>query len=193
MADEAEEAVFDFVPFARARREVSDSNLESGLVREALEFVLPEAYAWVVASSTIGGERECLCVGIRAFSDGVPPSADTLNGEFCSVAVDAEVDPASIVIDVIDAVWDDFAEFGNFKVVGADFFGLSFRAPFAPVVLEISDEFFLLGVDADDGFFLLLLCSHVVVDIFELCIAVGVVCSFSCLFVGLQAVPVFAK
>ena len=51
--DEGEESVFDLVPFARTRREVTHRNGHAGLVRQALEFEFPEAQTPSVAAARI--------------------------------------------------------------------------------------------------------------------------------------------
>jgi hypothetical protein len=62
--DEAEEAMFDLVPFAGAGREVADLDREPGLVCELLQFGLPEPAAVAVTAAAVGGDRQGRGVGV---------------------------------------------------------------------------------------------------------------------------------
>lgn len=56
--DVREQAVLDLVPFARARREVTDGDGEPGAVGELLQLPLPEAELRAVAATGIGGDDQ---------------------------------------------------------------------------------------------------------------------------------------
>ena len=56
----------------------------------------------------------------------------------------------------------------------ANFLGRALRPPFAPSVLEVADEFLLLGVDRDRGLTRRERFFHPIVDVVELRIAIGV-------------------
>ena len=64
--------------------------------------------------------------------------------------VAAHAHPGIVASDVIDAAGDGFSEFGIGKIANIDLLGLALRTPFAAGVFELSDEFFFLGIDADD-------------------------------------------
>ena len=102
--------------------------------------------------------------------------------------VDAHAHPSGIAGDIVDAIGHGAPEFGDDKIVHANVLGRALRSPFASGVLEVADEFLLLGVDRDrrltrrERFF------HSIVDVVELRVAVGIVRSLACLAVGLQTV-----
>src|ERR1700732_2026777 len=111
--------MLDFVPFARAWRQMGDGDRQAGLVGETLDLALPQAYAVAVAAAAISGNDEGRCLGIACLAEAIPPAANTLDREGCRVGVDADVDPALVVGDVVvrqaltmrDAIGRDFAEF----------------------------------------------------------------------------------
>src|SRR3989338_3716134 len=165
--------------------EVADSQRESGLVCESLQFVFPESCSRTVAPAAISGAREGCGVQVRVFPEGVPPSPDALDGELCSIAINAKINPAAIMVDVVHAVGYDFSKFGDLEIVNTDFFWLSFRAPCAPVIFEISHNLLFLCVNADDRFASLLLRPDVCIDELELCVAIRMACAFEGFLVGL--------
>src|SRR4029077_2066148 len=151
--------MLDFVPFARAWRQMGDGDRQAGLVGETLDLALPEAYAVAPhgeplsnhAAAAISGNDEGRCLGIACLAEAIPPAANTLDREGCRVGVDADVDPALVVGDVVDAIGRDFAEFRDLEVMHANRFGLAFGTQLLAAILEVADQLFLLGVDGDGG------------------------------------------
>ena len=56
--DVAEQAVFDLVPFAGARRIVADLDSEASLVGKSLEFETPQPCSWAVAPAAVSGNQK---------------------------------------------------------------------------------------------------------------------------------------
>jgi hypothetical protein len=79
---------------------------------------------------------------------------------------------------VVDAVRDRLADGIAGKVMHVDPLGLTFRLPFAAAVLEVADEFFLLGIDGNDRDATLDTVSRFLVDMLELCVALRVLSPF---------------
>lgn len=67
-------------------------------------------------------------------------------------------------------------------------FGIALRPPLPPCVLEITDEFLLLGIDRDGRLLLLLKPTDPRADVAELSVAVGMLRPFPLLLIRLQAV-----
>ena len=122
---------------------------EMCFVGQRLQLGLPEAGAVAVGAAAVGGDRQAGGGRVAARAELEPPAADRLNGELGGVIVDSDVDPADIVGDVVDTVGGGLAQFGVAEVVGAYLLGLALATQLAPGVLEVADEFFLLGVDRD--------------------------------------------
>src|SRR6266404_6322910 len=100
LADEGEEAVFDFVPLAGAGRQVADRDVEAELVGQLLEFAFPQPHPRAVAASAPGlrrgrrgGDQQSGRLGIARPTDGAPPLADAIDGERGRVMVNADTQP----------------------------------------------------------------------------------------------------
>ena len=102
--------------------------------------------------------------------------------------VDADADPAGILADVVDAVRHGAAELFDEEVVHPHRLGRTLGSPFAAGVLEVADQFLLLGIDRDRRLAPRQRLLHLRVDVVELGIAIGMTCPFARLAVGLQAV-----
>ena len=101
--------------------------------------------------------------------------------------VDAEIDPAGVGGDVVDAVGRHLAEFGDHEVVHPHRLGLALGTQLTAAILEVADQLLLLGVDRDGRLAGSLERLDLRVDVLELCVAVGMGGTFACLAVGLQA------
>jgi len=99
--------------------------------------------------------------------------------------IDADTDPTRVLGDVVNPVGRCAPEFGNDEVVDADLVGGALRPPVTTRVLEIADEFLLLGIDRDRRRAGAPRVLHLIVDIVELRVAIGMVCSLARLAVGL--------
>ena len=102
--------------------------------------------------------------------------------------VDPHIDPAQIVGEIVHAVGDHLAEFGDHKVVHPHRFGFAFRTQFSATVLEVAHQFLLLGVHRHDRLPSALEGLHLRVDVLELGVPIRVRRPLPGLAVGLQAV-----
>ncbi len=107
--------------------------------------------------------------------------------------VDANVDPARIVDQVVDAIGAGFAQLGNHEVIHPHRLGLALGLPFASGILEIAHQFLLLGIHRNGWFSGGDLLLHTLVDMPELGISVDMGAAFARLLVGLQAVAQVMK
>jgi len=103
--------------------------------------------------------------------------------------IDADADPALVSAQVIDPLGDGLAQLLVEEVLGADLLGMATAAPFSPGVAKIPDQFLLFRIDRDDGLTFRLEGTHLLIDMLELGIAIGVVLALLGLAVSLQAVP----
>ena len=156
-------------------------------VGQHLQFALPQAQTHAVAAAAIGGDQQPRRGGIAGCAELLPPAPDALDGERRRVVVDADIDPAGVGGDVVDAVRHRLAEFGDDEVVHPDRLRLALGAQLPAAVLEVADKLLLLGVDRDRRLTGCLERRHLGVDVLELGVAVGVAGAFARLAVGLQA------
>jgi len=153
-----------------------------------LQFDLPQSHARTVAAAAISGDQQAAGIGIALAPHQLPPASDGVDRESRGVVVDAHAHPAGVAGDIVDPIGNRPTQFGDDKIVHANVLGRTLRPPFASGVLEVADEFLLLGVDRDrrlprrERFF------HPIVDVVELGVAIGIVRPLACLAVGLQTV-----
>src|SRR5664279_2877840 len=128
---------------------MQDDDGQSQFVGELLEFELPKANAGAVASAAVGGDGQGMGLRVAGAPHDHPPGAYRIDGEGGSVVVDPDADPSFVVGDVVNAVGRGATEPGVDEVVDADRFGRSGWPVFPSAILEVADEFFLLGIDRD--------------------------------------------
>jgi len=121
------------------------------------------------------------------------PATDGVDREFGRVVVDADADQASIGGDVVDPVGHDLAKLLVGEVVDVDRLRAALRPVIAARVLEIADQFLLLGIDGDHRLIGGLEGHRLCVDVLELAVAVGMVAPFLGLSIDLPAVLEFAQ
>src|SRR5208337_1929374 len=139
------------------------------------------------AATAIGGDQQPRRSRIAGGAEFMPPAPDALDGESGGVVVDAEIDPSGVGSDVVDPVGYGLAEFGDDEVMHPDRLGLTLGPQLPPAILEVADEFLLLGIDRDRRLAGSLEGSHLGIDVLELGVAVGVAGALARLGIGLQA------
>src|SRR3989441_9184536 len=163
--DVGEEPMFDLIPFTGSRRKMTEIDAESGLVGQPLHLTLPQATPSAVGSASISGDEQFCLPGIQALAMLIPPASDTLDGKLRRLMVNANIDKALIMDQVIHSIRDGFPIGQRQVVVDVNQRLFSFRLPLPPVVLEVSDQFLLLAIHRDDritcGFKLLTLLLDV--------------------------------
>src|SRR5215471_2601683 len=143
--------MFDLVPLARARGEMTHGDGQPRPIGEPLQFPLPEADAWAIAAAGVRGNHERSRTRIRAATHLLPPPANRIHREAGGVVVNPDAHPAFIATQIVHAVGDRFPVSGvaNDKVVHAHPVGLAFAPPRAAAIFEIADQLLLLRVDRD--------------------------------------------
>ena len=102
--------------------------------------------------------------------------------------IHAHADPSHIAGEIINAVRCRPAQFGKQKIMHADLLRFPLGTQFPPAILEVSHQFFLLGVHRHHGLFVGQKALDLAIDVFELGIAVGMAVAFLALAIGLQTV-----
>ena len=149
------------------------------VVGEALQFELPEPRAGAVAPPAVSGDEELTGLGIHLRAHLPPPGADRCDRKGRGVVVHADADPAEVGAHVVDPVGNGLAELGVDEVVDAHLGRLALGVPLPSGVLEVADQFLLLGIDGDDGLVALLEVPHTGGDVLELRVAVRMLASFA--------------
>src|ERR1700680_4023142 len=119
--------MFDLVPLARARREVTDRNLQSDFVSQFLQFPLPQPHPCAVAASGIGGNQQAFRLRIAASPHPAPPAANALDRKGRRVVIHSYAHPTDVSSQVIDPVRSHlpFIRLADFEIVKANLLGLT--------------------------------------------------------------------
>jgi len=187
--DVREQPVFDLVPLAGARGEMADRDGKPRGVGQPLELPLPQADLGPVAPAAVGRDEQRLGPRVDRLAHRPPPSPDSPHGETGRVVVDADAHPARVAGEVVHPVGDGLAVLLDDEVVNLDRLGAAFGPPLSAGILEVADEFLLLGVHGDDRLPLALKRQDRSVDVPKLRIPVRVAATFLGLLVALQCVP----
>ena len=190
---EGEEPVLDPVPLGGTRRQMADDQSEAGLVGEALELGLPQPAAGAVAAAAVGGDDQVVGGVVARFAHLLPPVADRVDGKGGRVVIDTDAHPPAIGADIVNPVRNRLAQFRDQEIVGPHRFGLAPGPPCPARILEIANQFLLLGVDRDRRLTLGQRRVDRLVDVLELGVTVGMVRSLACLAVCLKAVAAGAQ
>ena len=189
LRDVAEHAVFDFVPFAGPRREMTDMDRHRQCIRQVLQRDLPQAATAAVAAAAISGHEQLFGGGMSLHAHLLPPAMNGRDREPRGVVIDPHADPAFVLGDVVNAVRNRLAQLFVDEVIDQNFFRLALREPFPSSVAVIPDQFLLFSVNRDHRLQAFLERHHAGVDVLELGIAVRVLAPFFGFAIALQTIP----
>jgi len=99
-----------------------------------------------------------------------------------------DADPADIGGLIINPVRINFTQLFIGEIMYPHRLWIALGPPLTPSILEITHEFFLFSVNRDNGVPALLEYGNLIVDVIELSISVGMMRTFSCFLIGLQAI-----
>jgi len=193
LGDEAEQAMFDLVPFAGARGKVTDDQLQFQFVRQLLQRHLPQATTVSIAASAIRRDQQFLGVRKTLFAHFAPPAADAVAGELGRVMVNPHADPTLVVEHIVHPVGNRLAQGFVEKVMDPYFLRFPLRMPLPSAVAEIPDQFLLLRVNRNRRLTVLERSADPLVDVLELGVTVGMRRPFPSLAIRLQTVPGFMQ
>src|SRR5215470_17627441 len=148
-SDVREETMFDLVPLARARWQVTDRDGQTDFASELAQFIFPQAHPITVAAASVSADQQPICLRVGEDSVALPPATLALDCEGGGLMVLADVNPADIALDVVDAVGDGLAQLREKEVMDPDLDRTPLGFPFPAHVLELADQLFLLGVHRD--------------------------------------------
>ena len=146
LGDGGEPPMFDFVPFAGARREVANGDRQAGLVGPTLQFPFPPVVAGAVATPAVGGDQPPSGLWVGGPSQGLPPLANAGHGKDGGVVIRADRHAPHVSVQVVHAVGKGFALTQVRKIIDVDRRRLARRVPFPPGVFEGADQLALFGI-----------------------------------------------
>ena len=115
--NEGKESMFDFVPFARAGRQMANSDGDAQGIRQCLQFYFPQTNTVSIASPTVGSHQEARCFWITLLSHGQPPPAYCVDGEAGGIVIATNADPPLVIANIVDAIRDGASQFGVDKIM----------------------------------------------------------------------------
>lgn len=129
--------MFNLVPFARARREVTDMYRQPSFVCECLQADLPQPITMTVASTAISGDHQCPSLRKATMSHFAPPVGQTGRRKLSGVVIDTNTDPAFVTGQIVNAIRNGFAQLGIRKVMRLDLNRLTTRLPLSAATLGL--------------------------------------------------------
>ena len=145
--NEGKEAMLNRIPFAGGGRIMSHRDRELFLIGQVLQLLLPQSISHSIGTTPVSGDEQLLFVRVELLATSLPPSADALHSKLGRVMVNADVDKAAVVNQIIHPVGDSLAIGEGKKVIHIHLGLLPFGLPLPPMVLKIAQEFLLLTVD----------------------------------------------
>ena len=169
--DLREEAVLDGIPFGSAGWVVGNGEGQpEGICQLRLEFGFPGTATTAIAAAGVAQDEDLSGTWIAERSLLPPPMSDRVSGKGGCVMRDANHDGASIGEEIIDAVRYGDAGGVRAEIVIVD--QARGQIPAHSGILEIADQFALLGIHADDGVAPTLESVPKIAEIEELIIAI---------------------
>jgi len=148
--DFRKESMLNGIPLGSAGGIVSNGDVEAkGIGDLRLDFGFPRAATTAVAAAGVGENENWTGLRVLKGSFTLPPKSDRMSGKSGSVVRDADNDRAAVGKGLIDAVRD-----GNADRIGAEIVIMnrpSIEIPTSAVIFEVSNQFTLFGIHADDG------------------------------------------
>jgi len=138
--------MFDLVPLAGPRWQVTHGDRDPQRVRQRLETHLPQPTPRTVAASAVCEYEQRIRAGVTRLAFFLPPQTDALDGEVWGVVADAYIHEPTVVAYVVDPIRDGLADTHRGKVMDLHADRLSLRLPGAPRILEVAHQLLLLGV-----------------------------------------------
>src|SRR5712691_4055867 len=96
--------MLDLIPLTRARRKMTDRNVQCRLIGKLLQLQLPEPQAPAVATTPVGGDENRCRLRIDVPTLRTPPAADGGHRKGAGVVISSYIDEAGIATNVIDAI-----------------------------------------------------------------------------------------
>jgi hypothetical protein len=129
---------------------VTDENFQTQAVSQLfLQLLFPQAGAATIAATGISQDENFVLIGKKYLAFGLPPLGNDLHGKLWGIRRTTDINEAQIMVQVINAVRDRFAQGILIEIMIIHFGGL--LAPTSSVVFEVANQFLLLGIHADHG------------------------------------------
>jgi hypothetical protein len=146
LRDEAEQAMLNLVPFARARRKMAHEQFQLHLIRQLLQSDLPQARPETVAAASVRRDQQFVSTRKPPAAHALPPTANGPRREMSRVVMNPDTHPPLVVDHVVNTIGNGFTQLRVFEVMNPDFLRLPLGPPLLPRILEIAKQFLLFRV-----------------------------------------------
>ena len=187
-ADEREKPVLHFIPFARARRKMTDTDWHLQRIGQSLQFAFPQTQPVAIAAAAICCDHQPFGTRIQLLSLRLPPAKDRCYRKLASVVICTYYHMTPVAGQIVDSVGVGARYFRIGEIMPLHTRRTRFAVPCAPVILIVPYEFFLFGVHRDHRMAGFDRCQNPPIDMLELRIAIGVLISFFPFSIRLQTV-----
>lgn len=170
--DMIEQPMLNPVPFRSAGRVMCDNDRQADFVCQALQFPFPQPAAIAIGPAPVGLNQQLGRIGIGRPALGVPPAPNDIDSKLSRLMRDTYADETPIAGHIVDPIRNRLAIGIAGKISGQH--RACFAAPGAPGVLEIADQFLLLGIHANCRLFSLQKRASLAGQIAHLLVSVGI-------------------
>ena len=187
LADFAEQAVFDGIPFGGARRIVADSHNQIKAIGDLiLQMIFPGSGYRAVTAAAIGLDQQASGVGETQQSFGGTPGSNRIDGKGRDICGTSQVDCALIELQVVNAVRDSRAQRFLLEIMHIDPFGG--LTPDPSRVPKVANQLLFLRIRTDLRLACLLMLPALFLNMFKLCITFWILLRTDFLRVDAQTV-----
>ncbi|ASJ73437.1 hypothetical protein IMCC3135_16775 [Granulosicoccus antarcticus IMCC3135] len=88
--------MLDLVPFTRAWRKMANRNTQAGLICQLLQLEFPKAQSPTIASASVGGDLQPVCLRVEMPAFLLPPTPDRGDRKFAGVMVGTDIDETGV-------------------------------------------------------------------------------------------------
>ena len=189
--DGAEQPMFDVIPFGGPARVVANGYCNAIFVGPSLKFTFPESRAMPIAAATVGRDQQFGCVGILLSSPTLPPTPNRTHSKLWRVGRRSNANVPSLLGHVVNAVRDCPAFGISREIVHG--YCVRLLSPQPAIVLEIADQFGVLGINTDGRQALFRKAAFLTLDIAKLAVPIWMWRSRQAFHVGTQRIAEFSQ
>jgi hypothetical protein len=178
LGDMTEHPVFDLVPFARARWQVTDGAPQAGFIRQPRQFDLPPPGLAPVAPAPVGHDQPLLGPGRGRRAQLPPPAAQRFDCKLRRIMIGPDTDPPLVRRQVVDPIRTRAPQLLVDEIIDPHGFRLAYRLIFTAAMGKVSHQCLFLGIDRDHGLAAPLECGHLGMEVLALGVTVWMGAAF---------------
>jgi len=124
---------------------------QTGLIRQLLQFHLPQAPTIAITAAAIGRDEQTPRVTLETPAFRPPPAPDGSHGERTGVVIGADVHKPSVATEIVNPIGVGPRNGRLGKIMSIDLHRGPRFMPRLAFVLVVAEEFLLLGIHGDHG------------------------------------------